>query len=91
MAQVVPGFDSKHGLPYNRIWGNLDFTLEAGYRFAYYINAIAIIQLGTLVQAKLGTLQPELATGTMAINSTDSRYSPFTLNGPYLNLTIALL
>lgn len=91
MTQVVPGLDSKLGLIYNHSWFNCyNFTMELGYRFAYFINAISEVNPDTLVQAKLDVLQPEFATGTMAINSTDSRYSAFSVNGPYLDFTLTL-
>lgn len=90
-VQVVPGYDAKAGLFYNYCWCHFgDLMVEAGYRFAYYANAISVVNPGTLVQAELDTRQPEFVTGTMAINSTDARYSPFSLNGPYINLTLTL-
>jgi hypothetical protein len=34
---------------------------------------------------------PEFATGTMAIQSTDYKNSPFSLQGPYLELTVDIM
>lgn len=91
MTQVVPGFDAKLGLLYNHAWQNfLDVTIEAGYRMAYYMNAISDINPATLVQSGHSTITPEFATGTMAINSTDARNRPFSLNGPYIDIQLAL-
>jgi hypothetical protein len=53
-----------------------DCTIEAGYRFAYYMNAISEISPETLVQAGDNPGIPEFSTGTMAINSTTSTSSP---------------
>lgn len=89
MTQLVPGFDSKLGALFSRTYWNVDLTLEGGYRFAYYINAISNINPDTLVQAGTNSTIPEFATGTMAINSTTASNGPFSLRGPYLNLTIA--
>lgn len=86
---VVPGFDSKLGIFFNRVWPNfVDFTVEVGYRFAYYINAISQVMPDTLVQAGSVSTIPEFSTGTMAINSTIATYSPFHMQGPYINFTI---
>jgi hypothetical protein len=88
-TQFVPGLDSKLGLFYSRTMHDMDFTIEAGYRFAYYFNAISTISPDTLVQPGLDATIPEFATGTMAINSTTTSNSPYSLQGPYLNLTVA--
>jgi hypothetical protein len=55
------------------------------------MDAISAISPDTLVQAGDDPAIPEFATGTMAINSTTSTNSPFSLNGPYLSLTIILI
>lgn len=90
-ANVVPGLDSHIGIFYQYDYRhNIDFRLEAGYRFAYYYNAISEIYPATLVQAGEDETIPEFSTGTMAINSTASDYSSFSLNGAYLKLAINL-
>lgn len=89
---VVPGFDSRLGLTYDHTWWNkVGVKVEAGYLFAYYNNAISQISPDTLVQAGIDSTIPEFATGTMAINSTTVSSSPFSLQGPYLNVTINLV
>ena len=95
VTQVVTGFDGKLGLFYNysgQYFGQyLDsLTIEAGYRIAFYNNAIADVNPATLVQAGMFNITPEFATGTMAINSTDSRSRNFSFNGPYVNLKVAM-
>jgi hypothetical protein len=89
-TQIVPGFDSKLGAIYSHAWLNVNLALEAGYRFAYYMNAISGISPQTLVQAGTNPTIPEFATGTMAINSTATFNSPFSLSGPYLEFTVSM-
>lgn len=92
MTQIVPGVHAKLGLTYNWLWRNtLDLSLEAGYRIAYYIDAISDVNPATLVQAGFSVLTPEFATGTMAIQSTDTRDRPFGYQGPYVTFTVNLL
>lgn len=89
-TQVVPGVDSNLSVFYTHAWNCFDLTIEAGYRFAYYHNAISEVIPQTLVQAGENETIPEFATGTMAIQSTDYKHSPFSLQGPYLELTLNL-
>ncbi|EHL31583.1 Lpg1974 family pore-forming outer membrane protein [Legionella drancourtii] len=89
-TQVVAGFDGKLGAFYNysgRYIQNL--TIEAGYRVAFYNNAISDVNPSSLVQAGTVFITPEFATGTMAINSTEARSRNFGFNGPYLTFKIA--
>lgn len=91
-AHVVPGLDSNVGLFYKySCRNNMDVRLEAGYRFAYYFNAVSEIYPDTLVQAGEDASIPEFSTGTMAINSTASDFSPFSLNGAYLKLQVDIM
>ncbi|MCL9683024.1 Lpg1974 family pore-forming outer membrane protein [Legionella maioricensis] len=91
VTQVVTGFDGKLGLFYNYSGRHIDsLTIEAGYRLAYYNNAIAEVSPATLVQAGTVFITPSFATGTMAINSTEARSRNFSVNGPYVNLTLAV-
>lgn len=48
-TQLVPGFDSKLGLFYGHTWRDIALTIEGGYRFAYFVNAIETISPDTLV------------------------------------------
>ena len=89
--QFVPSFDGKIGVLYDHAWSTISTTIEAGYRFTYYINAISTISPDTLVQAGDDPAIPEFSTGTMAINSTTSTNGPFSLSGPYLNLMVNFL
>lgn len=87
--EVVPALDSKLGLFYEHTWKNAcDLTIEAGYRLAYYINAIAKINPDTLVQAGANIAIPEFATGTMAINSTTDSTTSFNVKGPYISIVM---
>lgn len=91
-ANVVPGLDTNVGLFYKYSCSHdLDLRLEAGYRFAYYFNAISEVYPNTLVQAGEDVSIPEFSTGTMAIGSTASDFSSFSLNGGYLKLELAIL
>lgn len=90
-TQLVPGLDSSLAISYSHSWNqSFSMMLEAGYRFAYYYNAISEVMPGTLVQARENFAIPEFSTGTMAIQSTDYKQSPFSLQGPYLELSINL-
>ncbi len=53
-------------------------------------NAITTINPNTLVQPGTVTATPEFSTGTMAIVSVDKRDRPFNMNGPYIDLKIAM-
>ena len=92
-TEVVSGFDGKLGLFYRHTGPQQlsNFTLEAGYRLAYYNNAIGEVAPASLVQAGTVLITPEFATGTMAINSTEARSRNFTFNGPYANLKLAFM
>lgn len=91
-TEVVPGFNSKLGLFFDHSWRNsLNLSIEAGYRFAYYANAISGVSPATLVQPGVNVTIPEFATGTMAINSTATTNSPFNFKGPYINFTVDLI
>jgi hypothetical protein len=90
-TEVVSGFDAKLGLLYRYLGKKMrHFSIEAGYRFALYNNAIGEIDPDSLVQAGTVAITPEFATGTMAINSTDARSGNFTVNGPYARLKVTL-
>lgn len=92
MTQVVPAFDAKLGLAYQ--WSSKtlsNLTIEFGYRVASYINAISNVIPATLVQAGDSAATPEFATGTMAIQSTDTRQSTLNLNGPYLDFKLKMM
>lgn len=87
--QVVLGIDAKLGAFYHYEGRKMpNFTIEAGYRMATYMNAISTISPNTLVQPGTVTITPEFATGTMAIVSTNSKTGPFNFNGAFLNLKI---
>lgn len=90
-TQIVTGFDGKLGLFYhysNQIIHQL--TVEAGYRVAFYANAISELNPATLVQAGTLAITPEFATGTMAINSTEARERNFGFNGPFVNFKLTV-
>ncbi|MEO8401744.1 MAG: Lpg1974 family pore-forming outer membrane protein [Gammaproteobacteria bacterium] len=88
-TQVVFGADAKLGVFYKYQGTKLpNFIIEAGYRIATYINAISTISPNTLVQPGTVVATPEFATGTMAIVSTNSKNSPFSFNGAFLNVKI---
>lgn len=92
VTQVVTGFDGKLGLFYNYSGQRINnVTIEAGYRLAFYNNAIADVNPATLVQPGTVFITPEFATGTMAINSTDARSRNFSFNGPYVNLKVSVV
>lgn len=91
-VQVVPGMDSKLGVMYSHKLSNVvNVAIELGYRFSYYWDVISSINPDTLVQPGLTFAIPEFSTGTMAINSTTSGSSGFSLQGPYFNITFDLV
>jgi hypothetical protein len=90
-TQIVLGADGKLGVFYSFQGKNIpEFTIEAGYRIATFVNAIQTISPNTLVQPGTVIVTPEFATGTMAIVSTNSPSSPFNYNGPFINFKLAI-
>jgi len=90
-TQVVFGADGKLGLFYEYDWPCLtSLRIEAGYRMATYLNAIATVNPSTLVQPGTVIITPEFATGTMAIVSTDARSRPFSFNGPFVDVRLSM-
>lgn len=90
-TQIVPGVDGKLGVFYHCSGRRLaNFTIEGGYRLLSYANAITTINPNTLVQPGTVIVTPEFSTGTMAIVSVDKRDRPFNMNGPYIDLKIAM-
>lgn len=86
-TQVVAGMDGKLGVFYSYSGPYINnLTIEAGYRMAFYNNAISEVSPSSLVQPGTVFITPEFATGTMAINATDARSRTFGFNGPYLTL-----
>lgn len=88
-TQVVFGADAKLGLFYNYQGRSIpNFTIEAGYRIANYLNAISTVRPNTLVQPGTVFITPEFSTGTMAIVSTTAKSHPFSYSGPFINVKI---
>lgn len=91
-TQVVFGADGKLGAFYHsrkRLFSR--FTINAGYRMATFINAIATVNPNTLVQPGTVVVTPEFATGTMAIVSTDNRSRTFSFNGPFVDVKVDIV
>lgn len=90
-TQLVTGFDGKLGVFYQYKGQQIDsLTIEAGYRLAFYNNAINEVSPTSLVQPGTVFITPAFATGTMAINSTEARNRNFSFNGPYATLKLAI-
>ena len=90
-TQVVPGFDGKLGVFYHYSGKKIAMlSVEGGYRILSYINAISTISPNTLVQPGTTNATPEFSTGTMAIVSTVLQDRPFNMNGPYIDLKLAM-
>jgi hypothetical protein len=90
LTQVVAGFDGKLGLFYTYSGVHIHhFTIEAGYRMAFYNDAISEVSPNTLVQPGTVFITPEFSTGTMAIGSTVTKHQNFGFNGPYVTLKLA--
>ena len=81
LTRIVPEIDSKVGLMYELIFrpGSC-ISLEAGYKFATYIDGINQIVPTALVLDQLNN-------GVLAIETSSQTQSNFDLNGPFLKLT----
>jgi len=90
--QVVPGFDAKLGINYERAFDTERFfkhikgllKLEAGYQAAVYINAISQYLPGTLVSGE------SIDTGGVFVATIDHTLSNYSVQGPYAKLLIQL-
>jgi hypothetical protein len=90
--QVVPGFDAKLGVNYERAFDTERFfkhlkgllKLEAGYQAAVYINAISQYLPGTLVQGE------SLDTGGVFVATINHTLSNYSVQGPYAQLRVQL-
>ena len=80
-TQVVPGLDGKLGLNYAYLFGNGAIgKIALGYEYANYFNAI--------VAYNPATVFGEINTGTIALESLGKSVSNFSVNGPYVNLSL---
>lgn len=80
-TQVVPGLDGKLGLNFTHSFteGTM-VTVDAGYAYATYFNAI--------VAYNPNTVFGEVSLGTIALSSLGKSVSNFSVNGPYVNLSV---
>ena len=82
VTQVVPGFDGALGLHYSYSLNKGSvLSIEIGYEYATYFNAIVAYNPITVVG--------EVDIGTIALDSLGKTTSNFSVNGPYLNLSLA--
>jgi len=82
-TQVVPGFDAKLGINYVYTFSKGSvIKLEVGYQSATYFNAI--------VNYNPATIFGEFNLGTVAVESLGKSVSNFSVNGPYVNMTIGI-
>ncbi len=80
-TQVVPGLHGKLGLNYAHLFNNgSTWTIEAGYEYANYFNAI--------VAYNPATVFGEVDLGTIALESLGKTVSNFAVNGPFVNLSV---
>ena len=80
-TQVVPGLQGKLGLNYEYLLNNGSvWTLEAGYEYANYFNAIVAYNPVSVVG--------ETNIGTIALQSLGKTVSNFAVNGPFVNLSV---
>ncbi len=81
--QVVPAFAGKIGLDYTYSFCNgVSFTAALGYESAVYFNSI--------VAYNPVTVFGNVNTGTIALSSLGKSVSNFTVQGPFVNLTVAI-
>ena len=82
--QVVPGLDGKLGLNYSHVLGKgSEFTLEVGYEYATYFNAI--------VAYNPAVIFGEVNLGTIALSSLNKSVSNFSVNGPFINASVRFI
>jgi hypothetical protein len=80
-TQVVPGFNGKLGLNYTQVFGKGNVcALEVGYEYATYFNAV--------VAYNPAVVFGEVNLGTIALSSLGKSVSNFSVNGPYVNLSV---
>jgi hypothetical protein len=84
-TKVIPAIDTKLGLNYTReLSNNKSVAIELGYQAAIYINAIDEVFPTSLVTDPPTPLQ----TGTIAVNTMGESQSDFSVNGPYLKVSV---
>lgn len=82
-SQVVPGLDGKLGLNYRQVFGKGSvFMIEVGYEYATYFNAV--------VAYNPNTVFGEINLGTIALSSLGKSVSNFSVDGPFVNLSVTL-
>ena len=80
-TQLVPGLHGKLGLNHAHLFDNGSiWTIEAGYEYANYFNAI--------VAYNPLTVFGDVTTGTIALSSLGKTVSNFAVNGPFVNLSV---
>jgi hypothetical protein len=81
---VVPGFDGKVGFAYTFMLGDCFFSLDAGYRVMYYLNAIQSVDIGSEV------VSPPVIPDTIGVyaRTFQRTVSHFSLAGPYFTCNV---
>ncbi|MHB1947853.1 MAG: Lpg1974 family pore-forming outer membrane protein [Gammaproteobacteria bacterium] len=83
--QVIPGLDTKLGIQYKYAFNNcILLTAKAGYQAAVYTNAISQYLPGTLVAGE------GIETGGIFVATMSHRLSNYSVQGPFLNLSLLL-
>lgn len=81
VVQVIPGFDAKLGVNYRYDFGcNRALTASLGYQAAVYVNAIS--------QYLPQSLVTPMQTGGIFVATMVHRLSNFSVQGPFLNLSL---
>ncbi len=82
-TQVIPALDGKLGINYQHVFSNKNLlTVEAGYQAAIYINAINQYLPGSLVPGQ------SLDSGGIYVATMDHTQSNFSMQGPFLKLSL---
>ena len=79
-SQLVPSLEGKLGLNYQFSMHDMTWTVEAGYEYSTYFNAITTYNPSTVFG--------EVNLGTIALSSLDKWVSNFSLNGPFAGLRV---
>jgi hypothetical protein len=88
--RIVTNWDAKVGADYTFLFANSrssDLTLEVGWKFSHYYNAIDILQASETFTTTLQSIfAPVAPTGT--VGPITHRTANFSFNGPYASLTL---
>ncbi len=85
---LVPGVDTMIGLGLQFDKSQkYNILIQPGYRFAYYFNAVDMIRPSNLVYPGVNN-GSQITTGNMNIRNEANQQNSFSLNGPFVSMTV---